>query len=80
HPLCADKRSDDERRGGAPLAVVRVVDFTRYGCDLRCTFWSKDAGDGYAVMCDARLAIKKQFDEQGIAWPRTANTLHENKP
>lgn len=79
HTLCMDRRSEEERRMGSPVAAVRVVGFTPYGCDLRCSFWTKDAGDGYTVMCDSRLEIKKQFDARGIAWPYMTNILHNER-
>jgi small conductance mechanosensitive channel len=65
-----DNRSDAEKEAGEPAVSVRLTDIRNGVANLRASVWARDAGAGYAMVCDLLLSIKKRFDEEGILLPR----------
>ncbi len=46
-----------------------VINLGDYGIDLRLSFHTKNASDGFIATCDLRKAIKEKFDESKIVIP-----------
>lgn len=69
HPACLDNRTEEERAAGGPKVQVRVVKLGEWSVDLRAYVWSADAGKGFAMLSDLRLAIKERFGQDGIELP-----------
>ena len=69
HPLYCDVRTDEEKEQGVPKVKVFVREFGDSGIMLRANMWTKTANENFEACSDARLAIKKAFDEKGIEIP-----------
>jgi len=75
-PACMDRRSEEDKQAGKPIAGVTVTALKEYGCDLRGVFWTATRGEGYEGLAACRLRVKKEFDEAGINWPRSTVNVH----
>ena len=69
HPLYCDVRTAEEKEQGVPKVKVFVREFGDSGIMLRANMWTKTANENFEACSDARLAIKKAFDEKGIEIP-----------
>ena len=69
HPLYCDVRTDEEKEQGVPKVKVFVRELGDSGIMLRANMWTKTANENFEACSDARLAIKKAFDEKGIEIP-----------
>lgn len=69
HPLYCDVRTVEEKEQGVPKVKVFVREFGDSGIMLRANMWTKTANENFEACSDARLAIKKAFDEKGIEIP-----------
>ena len=69
HPLYYDVRTAEEKEQGVPKVKVFVREFGDSGIMLRANMWTKTANENFEACSDARLAIKKAFDEKGIEIP-----------
>ncbi|MBE5780706.1 MAG: mechanosensitive ion channel [Clostridiales bacterium] len=76
HPLCLDRRSEEDIAQGMPKASVRVTAMERTHLMLRCTVWSTTPGTGYEALCDIRRDVKLAFDEAGITLGEEQVVLH----
>lgn len=81
HPNYLDIRSAEERSLQHPPIVVRLTAFNDSSMTLRTTIYSKNNAEGYAMLCDLRVAIKKRFDQQGIIFPHPHRdvTIHDHR-
>lgn len=75
HPDYMDGRTADEKKQKLPEVVIRLVDFGESGMKLKATVYSKNNAQGYAMLSDIRIAIKKRFDEVGIEIPYPHRTI-----
>lgn len=75
HPNYLDARSDDEIAQGIEPVIVRVIDFNESGLQLRATIYSQNNAEGFAMLSDLRIAIKKRFDDEGIEFPYPHRTI-----
>ncbi len=69
HPDYLDGRTAEEKQQKKPEVVIRLVDFADSGLKLKATVYSENNAQGYAMLSDIRIAIKKRFDEAGIEIP-----------
>lgn len=75
HPLLIDPRTTQEKKQHVTLIPVRCVDFKDSGIALRATVYSKDNAEGFTMLSDLRIKIKKAFDHNGIEIPYPHVTL-----
>lgn len=69
HPDYLDGRTAAEKQKNQPEVIIRLVDFAESGLKLKATVYSENNAQGYAMLSDIRIAIKKRFDEAGIEIP-----------
>lgn len=75
HPDYMDGRTASEKQNQQPEVVIRLTDFAENGLKLKATVYSKNNAQGYAMLSDIRIAIKKRFDEAGIEIPYPHRTV-----
>lgn len=75
HPRYLDTRTKADKANGVPPVVIRLIDFGESGIRLKATIYSKDYAEGYAMLSDIRIAIKKRFDAEGIEIPYPHRTV-----
>ena len=76
HPHFQDPRTAEEKAKNVPPVIVRLVDFQDSSIILRTTIYSISNAQGFAMLCDLRLSIKKRFDQEGIDFPYPHRTIH----
>lgn len=69
HPDVRDMRTEEEKEAGKEKVEVFVRDLTNQGVQLRVTVWTEDIDTNFKVCSDLRLAIKKEFEANGITIP-----------
>lgn len=69
HPMFYDTRTEEQKEEGIPRVKVFVKEFGDSGIVLRAGMWTKTANENYEACSDARLGIKKAFEEEGIEIP-----------
>lgn len=79
HPDFYDGRSEKDKMDGISPVVVRVVGLGDFSVNLRTVVWAKDAGTGYAQLCDLRKTIKKRFDKEHIEIPFPCTNVYLRK-
>lgn len=75
HPLLIDPRTAKEKKQNITMIPVRCVEFKDSGVALRATVYSKDNAEGFTMLSDLRINIKKAFDYNGIEIPYPHVTL-----
>ncbi len=70
-----DGRTASEKQKKQSEVVIRLTDFAENGLKLKATVYSKNNAQGYAMLSDIRIAIKKRFDEAGIEIPYPHRTV-----
>lgn len=75
HPDYMDIRNESEKQQQLPEVVIRLVDFAESGMKLKVSVYSKNNAQGYEMLSDLRIAIKKRFDEAGIEIPYPHRTI-----
>lgn len=80
HPNYLDARSEEEKAAQVPEVITRLIDFGESGLKLKTTVYSKDNAEGFAMLSDLRITIKKRFDEEGIDLPYPHRTLIVKQP
>lgn len=75
HPHFLDGRTQEEIDDGAPLVNIKLINFGESSLDLRATVYSTDNAQGFAMLSDLRIAIKKRFDQEGIEIPYPHQTV-----
>lgn len=74
HPDYLDIRKKEEKKK-QPAVITRLIDFADSSMHLKTTVYSKDNSQGFAMLSDLRIAIKKRFDEEGIEIPYPHQTI-----
>lgn len=69
HPLMIDPRSKQEKKEQVALIPVLCTQFKDSGISLRATIYSKNNAEGFQMLSDLRMSIKKAFDQNGIEIP-----------
>lgn len=75
HPDCLDNRTEEEKLNQTPKVTVRLIDFAESAILLRAYVWSENAAQGFAMLCDLRYTLKKEFDRKGIEIPYPHRTV-----
>ncbi|MEG0361020.1 MAG: mechanosensitive ion channel family protein [Longicatena sp.] len=75
HDNFIDARSHEEIEKGIDPVITRVIGFNESGLSLRTTIYSKNNAEGFAMLSDLRISIKKAFDENGIEFPYPHRTI-----
>lgn len=75
HPNYIDARSEEDISNGVAPVIVRVTNFNESGLQLRATVYSQNNAEGFAMLSDLRIAIKKRFDASGIEFPYPHRTI-----
>lgn len=70
-----DKRTEDEKKSNKEKVTVLVTEFAASGINLRATMVSKDIGTSFKACQEARKALKKEFDANGIQFPFNTITI-----
>ena len=60
--------------------MIRLTSFNDSSITLRATVYSQSNAQGFAMLCDLRLAIKKRFDKEGIDFPYPHRTVTFKEP
>ena len=74
-PEFYDRRTPEEIAAGAPATVVLVREFGDSGIALRCTMYTHNVSESFTACSDARIALKKAFDANGIVIPYNTVTI-----
>ncbi|MEG1732899.1 MAG: mechanosensitive ion channel family protein [Longicatena sp.] len=75
HDNFIDARSHEEIEKGIDPVITRVIGFNESGLSLRTTIYSKNNAEGFAMLSDLRISIKKAFDKNGIEFPYPHRTI-----
>lgn len=75
HPDFIDVRTPAEISQGMPPVTIRLVDFLDSSMHLKATIFSQDNAQGFAMLSDLRIAIKRRFDKEGIEIPYPHQTI-----
>lgn len=75
HPDYQDVRSKEDIANHVEEVVIRLISFNDSSITLRATVYSQSNAQGFAMLCDLRLAIKKRFDKEGIEFPYPHRTV-----
>lgn len=79
HPLRIDPRSKQERKSNVDMIPVLCTAFKDSGITLRATIHSKNNAEGFVMLSDLRIAIKKAFDQNDITIPYPHITIANEK-
>lgn len=75
HPSYVDPRTPEEIENQVEPVIVRLTSFNDSSMTLRTTVYSKDNSEGFAMLSDLRIAIKRRFDKEGIEFPYPHRTI-----
>lgn len=75
HPSFLDPRSEEEIKNKVEPVVIRLTSFNESSMTLRTTIYSRTNAEGFAMLSDLRIAIKKRFDKEGIEFPYPHRTI-----
>lgn len=75
HDNFMDIRSTQDNKKDTPAVITRLIAFQESGMLLKTTVYSKNNAEGFAMLSDLRIAIKKRFDAAGIDIPYPHRTL-----
>jgi small conductance mechanosensitive channel len=80
HPLLQDNRSYEETEHGLSKVVVKVINITEAGIQLRGWVWASDPSSGFDMKCDLLKSVKHRFDQESIslAYPQRVIYIREN--
>ena len=76
----SDNRSYEETEQGLSKVVVKMINITETGVQLRGWVWASDPSSGFDMKCDLLKSIKHRFDEENIslAYPQRVIYIREN--
>lgn len=66
HEKFKDIRTDDEKKKGESPVPVYVLDIRGGSVKIRATVYSDNNSEGFVMMSDIRIAVKKRFEKEGI--------------
>lgn len=66
HPNFLDNRSEADKAANTKPCVARVAELTNSSVTLSAGAWSRDYGQGFAMLADLNRIIKGRFQEEGI--------------
>lgn len=69
HPYFIDPRTTKEKHKKEDSVKVHCLDFKDSSIALRASIYSKDNAQGFQMLSDLRIAIKKRFEKEGIDIP-----------
>ncbi|TLX71143.1 mechanosensitive ion channel family protein [Labilibacter sediminis] len=75
HPLVYDNRSEDEKKEGKPIVIIRVIRLGEYSVTIRAYIWAKNNDDAFVLNCDMNESVKKRFDREGVEIPYPHRTI-----
>lgn len=75
HPSYVDPRSEEDIANHVEPVIVRLTSFNDSSLTLRTTIYSRDNAEGFAMLSDLRIAIKRRFDAEGISFPYPHRTI-----
>lgn len=75
HPNFIDVRTKEEIIAKKSSVITRLIAFEESGMKLKTTVYSKNQAEGYAMLSDLRISIKKRFDDAGIEIPYPHRTI-----
>lgn len=80
HPLLIDHRTEEQKKDGTPVVVVRLTSLGDSAITLKAWAWAENSGNGFILQCDSYANIKRRFDQAGIAipFPQTTISFAEN--
>lgn len=81
HPNFLDAREDEEIQQNVSPVITRFTSFNDSSITLRTSVYSKNNAEGFAMLSDLRISIKRRFDAEGISFPfpqRTVTIKHED--
>lgn len=67
HPDYLDRRTEADKRAGAPAVTVRVAELGDSAVVLRALLWAKDNGTAVVMKCELLKAVKLAFDREDVA-------------
>jgi small conductance mechanosensitive channel len=75
HPFNIDGRSEEEKRMGEPLVMVRVIELGEYFVKIRAYVWARNFDEGFAMQSDLLLKILESYRKEGIEIPYPHRTI-----
>lgn len=75
HPLLIDQRTAEQIQTNAPVVTVRVTALGDSSITLRAWAWAENPANGYALLCDSYVNVKRRFDAAGIDIPFPQSTI-----
>lgn len=80
HPFLIDQRTEEQKRDGVPVVVVRLTSLGDSSITLKAWAWAENSGNGFILQCDSYVNIKRRFDQADIdiPFPQTTISFAEN--
>lgn len=75
HKDFMDVRTAKEKEAKVPAVITRLIAFNESGMQLKTTVYSKNNSEGFVMLSDLRIAIKRRFDQNGIEIPYPHRTI-----
>lgn len=75
HPNYVDARTEEDIKKHIDPVIIRLTSFNDSSITLRATVYSKDNSEGFAMLSDLRMSIKRRFDKEGIEFPFPHRTI-----
>lgn len=75
HKYCIDNRTEEEKKSGEPVVVVRVISYGDFSVNLRAWIWTPDAGQAFILEKNLLESVKERFDKEGIEIPFPYRTI-----
>ncbi len=66
HPYYLDNRTPEETGRGDHPVMVRVMNFTDIGVQLRGYAWSRNPTEGFDLKCDVLKAVKDRYNNENV--------------
>jgi len=80
HPLCIDRRTQEEIDKNEPKVLIKTLRLEENGVRLRAWAWAANNNDAFSMTCDVNKKIVENFRAAGIEIPVPQRViLHKNK-